>query len=117
MPISKEEELRRFKQLQRLNYFYVITVIIMTVTLLLLLFNINAEQRRLIDETAVLMEQRHEDAEEQDRRAELRLDRALERLEDLENLVATRLEPDRFEKLEENIVERIQELINELDEQ
>lgn len=113
MPISQDEELRRFKQLQRLNYFYATTVMIMTVVLLLLLFNINAEQRRLIDETDQLIEQRTQEAEEQDRRAEVRLERALDRLEEVEALLEKRLHPDRFEILENNVIERLDQLINE----
>ena len=117
MPISREEEARRFRQIQRLNIFYVLTVIVMTVTLLLLLFNINAEQRRLIDETATLIEQRAQESEEQDRQAELRLERALSRLKEVEDLIEARLEPDRIENLEESIVKRIEELLNELEQQ
>jgi len=117
VPISREEEARRFQQIQRLNIFYVLTVIVMTVTLLLLLFNINAEQRRLIDETATLIEQRVEEADYNDHQAELRLERALDRLEEVEALIEARLEPDRIENLEESIVKRIEELLNELEQQ
>lgn len=113
MSITREEEIRRFRQLHRLNYFYAITVVVMALITLILLFNLSLEQRQIINDVGTLVEERTQEAEVLDMKSQERLSQALSRVDELEALIEERLEPDRLLILEENLINKIERLIEE----
>lgn len=48
--MNQQEEDRRLKQIQRLNYFYAITVMFLAVVIMILLFIANAQQQEALEE-------------------------------------------------------------------
>lgn len=111
MGTSQNEEDKRLRAVQRLNYFYAFTVVVVVTILFILLFNLNNEQRQLIDDVSDMVDRRIEESVESDERNAEVLDDALLELREVEERILERLPEDRLTNLEDQILERIDNLI------